>query len=1197
MTKGLIEQNIKNFNNKSLLDSSLELFETLGYKTKRLYTIESKEDFKNKFLTNSFDENKSLYPEWNDIKFLFEARPDDLSSEDTTISIGVQDDKVIETYWFISIELNGDNYSKRQLSDITREINKQKPIPVFILFKYGNKLTFSIIDRRLNKKDENKDVLEKVVLIKDINIEKPHRAHIDILNDISFEQIQNKYNVSNFVELHLNWLKALSVTELNKKFYTELSNWFFWMLDTCNLSKDGKYQDDVMFGIRMITRIIFNWFIKEKGLVNEKLFERNTYIDILKPEYQEQGDLYYKVILQNLFFGCLSKPMDRREFRSEDRFQGKNTGYDVNNLFRYAKYLNDKQSLIDLFKNIPFLNGGLFECTDDKRNGKYIDCFTDNETKNFLNIPDEIFFLEEPKTIDISKHFEDDRKYKRVKVRGLYTILNSYKFTIDETTPVEEEIALDPELLGRVFENLLAAHNPETKTTARKSTGSYYTPREIVDYMCEQALINYLKTKVENLNIENLDDKLIELLSYSEVHSFTEYEVDELIKAINEVKILDPACGSGAFPMGLLHKLVHVLSKLDPHNIKWKESQIEKINQSDIIEAKEEAIRIIEEQFNDNELNYSRKLCLIQNCIFGVDIQPMATQISRLRFFISLIVDEKPNKLKHNMGILALPNLETKFVAANTLIDLPQTNLFSTYPSLVSLKNELEKVRAMHFRANSGKKKIEIQNKDREIREKIRQESIILGATMESAAQLADWSPYDKDKSSDWFNPKWMFNVDKFDIVIGNPPYLESRHKSFSEEMKTNYLNSTKSRWGDFSIYFSKGCDLLIYFFELSLYLLKENGINAFITQNAWLDTEYGKKFQTFLSNTIDILGIIDSDYKYFDSSDGPNINTIITFFKNSKNKSDKLIFSRCKANFGVMSFPLSKMNQFDETVVSYKEYRLSDSKIKKLKWGLLLYTDKDILEIIDRIFEKGKYLENYKNVKFGQGLNLSKSQILDDSKVENYNFSPDVKIPFLSKESTFNVSKLDTFLINEKKTDSSIKKQLEKNNIGTYNLSNTTKKPPILTMPRGIGGKHFCAVNSLKAYTDSYVDVYDNDNVLRKEEKMNLWCYFNSTICWLIREISGRKNLGGGMLKAEAIDLSYFPCYFEFNKKEQILEIFEKISNRQVLNALDEIETQEHKEIDKIVFDYLAINDIQRKLIIDKFKENYFLRCKKSQT
>lgn len=1191
--KNDIKNSVSNFKNGNLYESSIELFKILGYKSTRRIDLPTKYDFKNFILQREFNEHKVLYSDWNEAKFLFELRTNELNTEEKTISTDMEGSTAIEAYWFVAIELGGNNYTKKQLSDITREINKQRPMPVFVLFKYTDKLTLAIIDRRLNKIDDTKDVLEKIVLIKDISITHTHRAHIDILSDIAFENL----NVNSFAELHKNWLQALSVSELNKKFYTELSNWFFWMVDTCQLSKDNDLQHNVMFGIRLVTRLIFDWFIKEKGLVSSNIFEKKTYLNLLKSEYKEQGDLYYKVILQNLFFGCLSKPMDRREFRKEDRFQGQNSGYDVNNLFRYAKYVNNPQEIVDLFKDIPFLNGGLFECLDNKREGKYIDCFTDNESKNFLKIPDEIFFMETEKQVDISGYFDGNKSYKKANVKGLFEILNSYKFTIDETTPVEEEIALDPELLGRVFENLLAAHNPETKTTARKSTGSYYTPREIVDYMCEQSLMNYLKTQVEQFNIENIDEKLKELLSYSETHAFTDGEVDELIKAVNNVKILDPACGSGAFPMGLLHKLVHVLSKLDPHNIKWKESQIEKANQIDDYDAREEAIKIIERQFNNNEMNYSRKLYLIQNCIFGVDIQPMATQISRLRFFISLIVDETFNKKQPNMGILALPNLETKFVTANTLIDLPSNNLFSTFPEIAKLKDELEKVRGAYFRANSSRKKTELQKKDFEIREQIKQSSFILGATFESAALLSAWSPYDKDESSSWFNSKWMFNVDKFDIVIGNPPYLESRNKAFSDEMKTNNLHATQQRWPKLSTYFTRGCDLLVYFYELSIYLLKENGINAFITQNSWLDTEYGKGFQSFLTKTVNVLGIIDSDYKYFDSSEGPNINTIITFFKKSQNKSNKLIFARCKANFNSISFCLNEMDKYDNSVAIYKEFSLNDEKIQKLKWGLLLYTDEYIFSMINKLFKKGKFIDIFQNVKFGQGLNLPKSFIVNSDFCTLYKIPKDNLIPFFSKTSTFNIIRTNTFLINDIKIDDKLRQIIKRHGLCAFNPQKTTKAFPILSMPRGIAGKHFCAINNINAYSDSYVDLYDKNNILSEEQKFNLWCYFNSTVFWLIREISGRKNLGGGMLKAEAVDLNYFPNYFEFNNYKEIKTIFNKLSNREVFNALIELNTEEHKQIDDIVFSHLGINNIEKDILINEFINCFNARCSKSQT
>lgn len=901
--KKQIKSDILGFQKNTLLESALKLFSTLGYITKRQVSVSSIEDFKGRFLLNNLNEDKALYSHWKDAQFLFELQPDDLNSEETEITGGRIGDKYIETYWFYAIELKGDTYSKKQLSDITREVNKVRTIPAFILFKYADKLTLSIIDRRLNKKDENKDVLEKVVLIKDINFSNPHRAHIDILEDIAFKNLK----VENFVDLHLNWLKVLSVSELNKKFYTELSNWFFWMIDTCQLSKDNTHKDNIMFGIRMVTRIIFDWFIKEKGLVSEKVFDKQTYLDLLKPEYREQGDLYYKVVLQNLFFGCLSKPMDRREFRPEYRYNNLNAGYDVNNLFRYRKYLNNPQDIIDLFKDIPFLNGGLFECTDEKRNGRYIDCFTDNDSKNILKIPDDIFFMEEEKVVDLSEHFDGNRSYKNAKVKGLFTILNSYKFTIDETTPVEEEIALDPELLGRVFENLLAAHNPETKTTARKSTGSYYTPREIVDYMCEQSLINYLKTKVESLNIENIDDKLEELLSYSEQHSFNETEVDELIKAVNEVKILDPACGSGAFPMGLLHKLVHVLSKLDPHNEKWKESQIDKASQIDDIEAREEAIKIIEKQFNDNEMDYSRKLYLIQRCIYGVDIQPMATQISRLRFFISLIVDEKVDKDKDNMGILALPNLETKFVAANTLIDLNENNLFAQAPKIIELKKKLEKIREGYFRANTSQRKESLKTQDEKIREQIKQEAVILNLDLEQAAKLAQWSPYDKDYSSEWFNPKWMFNVDSFDIIIANPPYLKERdHKEVFEPVNISVFGKK---------YHQGKMDFWYYFLHKAIELSKYNGTISFITSRYWLNSTGAKKLIMDVKENLSFVDFVDiGKLKVFDNVAGyhmiatyrKNISKDLEIFQYHKLENDVMYINKEDDNENKLTVPLS---------------------------------------------------------------------------------------------------------------------------------------------------------------------------------------------------------------------------------------------------------------------------------------------------
>ena len=185
-------------------------------------------------------------------------------------------------------------------------------------------------------------------------------------------------------------------------------------------------------------------------------------------------------------------------------------------------------------------------------NGGYrIDCFSDKQYKK-LSIPNRLFFDEDC---------------------GLIPLLERYKFTVEENTPIEQDVALDPELLGKVFENLLAAYNPETGETARKQTGSYYTPRTIVDYMVDEALVAVLSQKC---NVAK--DWLRSLLDYAQTSDNGKKWSDNLeagciVEAISQLKIMDPAAGSGAFPMGILHKLTLALRRLDPDNNRWEQLQ------------------------------------------------------------------------------------------------------------------------------------------------------------------------------------------------------------------------------------------------------------------------------------------------------------------------------------------------------------------------------------------------------------------------------------------------------------------------------------------------------------------------------------------------------------------------------------------------------------------------------------------------
>ena len=296
--------------------------------------------------------------------------------------------------------------------------------------------------------------------------------------------------------------------------------------------------------------------------------------------------------------------------------------------YRYKSKMKDPNALLSLFNQTPFINGGLFDCLDSEKatsNGGYrIDCFL-------------MFVL-----ITKSKHpqssvFDD---------KGLFPLLNHYKFTVEENTPIEQEVALDPELLGKVFENLLAAYNPETKDTVRKQTGSYYTPREVVDYKVDEALVAILAERAfpKNDNKKTLQERLRCLLDYANESNdvdtlFKDEEKESIVQAIATVKILDPAVGSGAFPMGILHKLTLALQRLDYKNKRWEELQKararEKANEAfetkDQEERNEELLEI-SKTFAYYSSNFGRKLYLIQNSIFGVDIQAIACQITKLRF-------------------------------------------------------------------------------------------------------------------------------------------------------------------------------------------------------------------------------------------------------------------------------------------------------------------------------------------------------------------------------------------------------------------------------------------------------------------------------------------------------------------------------------------------------------------------------------
>ena len=460
--------------------------------------------------------------------------------------------------------------------------------------------------------------------------------------------------------------ERFSVEVLTKAFYQELSDWYAWAIKVISFPNDiSTRADDKLHNhegvIRLITRLIFVWFLKERKLIPWQFFDQeyiaNHLIKGFNPHKIDNlfGKSEASVLLPRYsaksFLQCLIARLPKREVQSLQNAVSKITvrNLTIIKLMRYRDEFNNPDEFLRLAnETVPFLNGGLFDCLDEKRSGMYYDGFSERkESMAQLIVPDYLFFGEEAgKNIDLSEFYGDANK-KKVSARGIIDILKRYNFTVEENMPFDKDVSLDPELLGKVFENLLASYNPETQQTARKQTGSFYTPREIVQYMVDESLVAHLKRTVGN----ELEGEYRKLLDYADNEtSLTEQQKLAIMQSLYNCKILDPACGSGAFPVGVLQQMVHILKQIDPDNSRWKNMLLQfAIDETSdaylnsTAEERREAVADIERAFDENVNypDYARKLHLIENCIYGVDIQPIAIQISKLRFFISLVIDQK----------------------------------------------------------------------------------------------------------------------------------------------------------------------------------------------------------------------------------------------------------------------------------------------------------------------------------------------------------------------------------------------------------------------------------------------------------------------------------------------------------------------------------------------------------------------------
>ena len=611
-----------------------------------------------------------------------------------------------------------------------------------------------------------------------------------------------------------NILEAFSIQPLNKEFYNQIYKFYDKLWQTINL---GSNKEEVKknFAIRLIGRLIFCWFLQKKTDSKGNSLIPAEWFSI-ETIKQLENQNYYKIYLEKLFFEILNKKKNERE---------------------------DK--LPSGSEQIPYLNGGLFDALDDD--------FTDFQEDKIEN-----------------SYFID-----------LYKTFNQYNFTIDENSLDDTEVSIDPEMLGTIFENLLAEINPETADSVRKQTGSFYTPREIVDFMIENALIEHLysKTKIKKEKIKEVFH-----LELSKKEVLKETEKDKILKVLKETKIFDPACGSGAFPMGMLHKIMFLYEVLDKDATWWFENQLKNIESVSLK-------RKLKAEYENRNFDYIRKIDVFYNCIYGSDIQPLASEITKLRCFLSLVIDERIDDTKENRGIEPLPNLEFKFITTNTLIELDE----GKEGELISkeekqILEDLESVRGDYLNAN-GREKLDLKQKFENLQETLIKKHLKISLKdlrsmsfssqdkfiSKRAVQIGRWQPF-RNKVCDWFDSKFMFGVEKFDIVIGNPPYVQLQKNG----------GELGNKYKDFKFEtFVKSGDIYALFYEKGCNLLSKEGFLCYITSNKWMRAGYGKNLRNYLVEKTNPKILVDLGPGVFESA---TVDSNILLFQNGiKKRSDNL--------------------------------------------------------------------------------------------------------------------------------------------------------------------------------------------------------------------------------------------------------------------------------------------------------------------
>lgn len=662
--------------------------------------------------------------------------------------------------------------------------------------------------------------------------------------------------------------------------------------------------DNTRFTKKLLGQIVFLYFLQKKGWLGVAQNERwgtgkKRFVQELFEQAKVEGINFFKDKLQYLFYEALAKERD--------------------NVNSYYKRFDCR---------IPFLNGGLFEADYDWQNAN-------------ITIPESLFRnAEKDKSGDVGT--------------GVLDVFDRYNFTIKEDEPLDKEVAVDPEMLGKVFENMLDIKE-------RKSNGAFYTPREIVHYMCQESLIHYLNNaldgKLEKKNIEefirnghsylendiNALNKISRIKAGEQKTTDAELKLPESIRQnadlidqkLIDIRICDPAIGSGAFPVGLLHELVNAMLVLKPYL------------SYDYLTDKLKGFGFEHrESVSDSRYIYRLKRHIIQESIYGVDIDASAIDIARLRLWLSLVVDEDDLD-----PIETLPNLDYKIVCGNSLIGFPE----DVFPNLKVL-SEIEELKPSFYDETdeSRKKKLRL-----EINRKIRE-------LLDTAEQFAGYK-VDFDFKL-YFSEVWH-KKGGFDIVIGNPPYgllNKKQNQNFSITVNSEHLDYFKTANKYES---ARGGVINVFrlFITQSGDILNNKGVFAEIFPLAYTGDVTSKNIREHNLNKFRIIGI-----EAFPERDNENKRV----FKHAKMSVAILFFTgkgTVTDDFYLRTHCDKYVDEFNEKVI------LTKSDIVKLDptYCTIPILTKDDLKILRRVYSNQKRILDITNCYTGEiDLSLDKKYL-----------------------------------------------------------------------------------------------------------------------------------------------------------------------------------------------------------------------------